>query len=57
MLYVFFLFKEIPPVNEDLHVNMAIDNETSVNGFIKYLDFSKTPLCVSIKTCICFFRD
>lgn len=41
-----FLIKEIPPMNDE-QVNVSADNEISANGFIKYLDLSKTPLCVS----------
>lgn len=45
LLYIFI--KETPPVVEEPRTNVSADNETS-NGFIKYLDLSKIPLCVSI---------
>jgi len=41
------MVKETPPLSEDQHINVTSDNETSMNGFIKYLDMSKIPLCVS----------
>lgn len=41
------MVKETPPFNEEQHINVTADNETSMNGFIKYLDMSKIPLCVS----------
>jgi len=41
------MFKETPPLSEEQHINVTSDNETSINGFIKYLDMSKIPLCVS----------
>lgn len=40
--------KETPPTIEEQHINVSSDNETLTNGFTKYLDLSKTPLCVSI---------
>lgn len=46
LLYIFI--KETPPVVEEPRTNVSADNETSSNGFIKYLDLSKIPLCVSI---------
>jgi len=44
----YFCIKEIPPKIEEQHINVSTDNETSANSFIKYLDLSKTPLCVSV---------
>jgi len=41
------MVKETPPFNEEQHINVTADSETSMNGFIKYLDMSKIPLCVS----------
>uniref|UniRef100_A0A2H8TDC8 WD repeat-containing protein 81 n=1 Tax=Melanaphis sacchari TaxID=742174 RepID=A0A2H8TDC8_9HEMI len=35
-----------PPLSEEQHINVAADNESSMNGFIKYLDMSKIPLCL-----------
>lgn len=52
-----YFIKETPPVIEEQHVNVSADNETSSNGFIKYLDLSKTPLCVSILKYFYFLGD
>lgn len=46
LLHYIFI-KETPPVVEEQRANVSADNETSSNGFIKYLDLSKIPLCVS----------
>lgn len=32
---------------DEQQVNVSADSEASANGFTKYLDLSKTPLCVS----------
>lgn len=48
------MVKETPPLIEEQHTNVTADNETSMNGFIKYLDMSKIPLCVS--TYIVYFN-
>lgn len=41
-----FLTEEISSIIDE-QVNVSADSETSANGFIKYLDLSKTTFCVS----------
>lgn len=53
IIFYYILYIETPPVIEEQYLNTSSDNETSGNGFTKYLDLSKIPLCVSTYRYFC----